>query len=168
MAPQFDFPRRALRVLLSLALLAVAMAGVLAIVAVRTGRAIALDSELQHRVAYAWVIATVVAAVAAYALAGGAGERPRPGFARALAVGALTDLAALGGAAAFFFVPVWPILAIAALVALLGLVLAWPRPDALEGSPRQAVPAEASPPDAPTDALAQEEPAEHAGLPHEV
>ncbi len=160
MTPQSDFPRRALRVLLSVALLAVVVAGVLAIVAVRTGRAIVLDTALQHRVAYAWVIGTVIAAVAAYALAGGAGERPRPGFARALAVAAFTDLAALAGVLAFVFVPVWPILAISALVAMLGLVLAWPRPDESIAAPATAAPPAdpaASPPDA--------EPTEHVGAP---
>lgn len=126
---QSDFPRRALRIMLSVALLIVAVAGVVVVAVVRAGRGLVLETAPEHRVAYAWVITTVIAAVTAYALAGGAGERPRAGFGRALVVAGLSDAAALAGVLAYFFVPVWPILAISALVALLGLVLAWPRPE---------------------------------------
>ncbi len=128
-------PRRALRVVLSVAILAEALLAVLAAVVVRAGRVPVLDVETQHRIAYGWVLFTLVAALTAYALAGGAGDRPRPGLGRALVVAGLTDGAALAGIAAFFLVPVWPILAIAGLTALLGLVLAWPRTESAPEPP---------------------------------
>ena len=142
-------PRRTLRVLLLVVLLAELALAVLALVLVRDGRAPLLDEELQHRVAYGWVLVTMVAALTAYVLAGGAGSRPRAGNGRALAVEALADGAALAGILAFFLVPVWPILAIAGLTALLGLVLSWPRNGALAEPAAQGPPA--PPPEAPVE-----------------
>jgi len=148
-------PRRALRVLLLVVLLAEAALAVLALVLFRAGRSPPLDEELQHSVAYGWVLVTMVAALTAYVLAGGARDRPRAGIGRALAVAALTDGAALAGIVAFFLVPVWPILAIAGLTALLGLVLAWPRDGAVAepvAAPGPSAPPAAEGPGAPPEA----------------
>ncbi len=153
-------PRRALRVALSAVILAEALLAVLALMLVRSGRAPVLDVETQHRIAYGWVLVTMVAALTAYALAGGAGDRPRVGVGRTFVVAGLTDGAAFAGVAAFFLVPVWPILAIAGLTALLGLVLAWPRAET------QPEPPGAEPAITP-DASASDEPAPSAAGPPE-
>lgn len=126
------------------ALLAGQMAfGVVAGVLVLTGRAPRLAAAAEHVVAYAWVAVTIAASLAAYVLAGGLSARPRRARpSRRLAIASLTDLATLAGIVAFLLVHVWPVLAIAAMVALLGLALAWPRaaPRALGDATEQEAP----------------------------
>ncbi len=135
---------------LRLVLVALGVAQLLALAAVllllRSGRLLALDIAQEHAVAYAWVVFTVVAAVAAYVLAIRGPRGEGVALARGVAAAGLADAAAFAGIFGFYLVRVWPMLVVAALAALLGPALGLPLARMVEeaaagpqgGAPRDA------------------------------
>ncbi|HEX9107481.1 MAG TPA: hypothetical protein VF832_09640 [Longimicrobiales bacterium] len=118
---------RTLRLVLLLLLALQLLACATVLLLLRRGWLLVLDIAGEHAVAYSWVTVTVVAAVAAYLLAIRSVARgERVSFRRAVAAAALADAAAFAGIFGFYLVRVWPMLAVAALAALLGLAIGLP------------------------------------------
>jgi len=119
---------RTLRLLLWSLLATQIVAGAVAVILANGGHGPLLGPHAERAVAYAWVAVTIAAAVGAYGLAGrGAARADGLGFGRAFAAAGLADLAAFAGILAFYVVKVWPMLAVAALAALLGIAISYPR-----------------------------------------